>query len=30
MFITSKDNEKKVVYMRIGTKEFEGVSTLKI
>jgi hypothetical protein len=26
MFITSKDNKKKVVNMRIGTKEFEGVS----
>jgi hypothetical protein len=29
MFITSKDNKKKVVNMRIGTKEFEGVSIFK-
>jgi sorting nexin-29 len=29
MFITSKDNKKKEVNTRIGTKELEGVSTFK-
>jgi sorting nexin-29 len=29
MFITSKDKRNKVVNMRIGIKEFEGVNTFK-
>ena len=29
MFITSKDKINKVVNMRIGIKEFEGVNTFK-